>query len=251
MGQERFSKALLDPDMPVPPGIVDPDGRPAPKRFNVYRNNVVVSLADALEAAFPVVRQIVGDAFFRSMALIHARAHPPKDARMILYGEDFPVFLETFEPVSHLSYLPDVARLERARRESYHAEDHAPGGAEALAALPPEDLVAAKLVLHPSLRLVASEHPIFSIWRFNSTDDKSPITSPRETVLVARPHMDLTMNVISDGSAAFLQSLLNGQPLGVALETASAIQEGFDLSENLIAIFSAEILIGVATDNKS
>ena len=37
MTQSAFAHALLDPEAAVPVGIVDPQGRPAPKRFSVYR----------------------------------------------------------------------------------------------------------------------------------------------------------------------------------------------------------------------
>ena len=63
VGQESFTEALLTPEHPVPDGLIDPAGRPAGKRFDVYRNNVAVSLTGALETAFPVIRKLVGDVF--------------------------------------------------------------------------------------------------------------------------------------------------------------------------------------------
>ena len=77
MSQAQFAQALLDPVAEVPAGLVDPLGRPAPKRFSVYRNNVASSLTRALEAAFPTVRKLVGDEFFAAMAVVFLRSHPP------------------------------------------------------------------------------------------------------------------------------------------------------------------------------
>ena len=54
MNQALFAAALLDPDAALPPGVIDPRGRPAPKRFAVYRNNVASSLVDALKARWSV-----------------------------------------------------------------------------------------------------------------------------------------------------------------------------------------------------
>jgi hypothetical protein len=75
--QTTFRQGLLDPTMPAPEGLINPDGAQATKRYDVYRNNVAVSLSDALESAFPVIRKLVGDQFFRAMAGVYLRKHPP------------------------------------------------------------------------------------------------------------------------------------------------------------------------------
>jgi hypothetical protein len=126
MSQQEFRTALLDPEHPVPSGLTDPQGRPAGRRFNVYRNNVSVSLTEALRQAFPVVQKLVGEEFFTAMAQEHLRAHPPASPLMMFYGEAMPAFLSAFPPVAHLPYLADVARLELALRASYHAPDAVP-----------------------------------------------------------------------------------------------------------------------------
>ena len=131
-GQRRFSEALLDPSMAVPDGLVRPDGKPAERRFAIYRNNVVKSLADVLSDGFPVTRSLVGEAFFRAMAGAFVRRCPPRTPCVTLYGEALPEFLETFEPAGRLPYLPDVARLEHARRVSRHAGDDACADLEVL-----------------------------------------------------------------------------------------------------------------------
>ena len=101
--QTAFRKGLLDPGLPAPEGLQNPDGAQATKRFDVYRNNVAVSLSDALEAAFPVVRKLVGDEFFRAMAGVYLRKFPPSSPLMMFYGEHLPQFLKRFEPTNFFS----------------------------------------------------------------------------------------------------------------------------------------------------
>jgi len=44
--------------MAVPASLTDGSEQPAGKRFNVYRNNVIVSLKEALSESFPVVTKL-------------------------------------------------------------------------------------------------------------------------------------------------------------------------------------------------
>ena len=68
-----------------------------------------IGLTEALEAAFPVVRKLVGDEFFRAMAGVYLRTHPPKTPLMMFYGEAMPQFLSRFGPTKKFGYLPDIA----------------------------------------------------------------------------------------------------------------------------------------------
>ncbi len=222
----RFAAALLDPEAKTPAGVVGPDGLPDAKRFDVYRNNVASSLTRALEAGFPVVRKLVGDEFFGAMAVIFLRAHPPRDRQIALYGVEFPAFLTTFPPVGHLGYLPDVARLELALRESYHSADSAGLPAETLANLTETQLLQARIDLAPSLRTLQSAWPVFGIWAANMRSAPAPMMQGEEVVIL-RPDFDPEPHLLPPGGAAFLNALMAGKPMMAAL---AATGEGFDLT---------------------
>ncbi len=124
--QRGFAAALLDAALPMPQGLVGPDGEPSPKRFAVYRNNVVVGLTETLKDAFPAVRRIVGPEFFQAMARAYVVLEPPRSPILLDYGAGFPDFIGPFEPAAVLPYLADVARIERAWAEAYHAPEAPP-----------------------------------------------------------------------------------------------------------------------------
>lgn len=84
--QSALAAALLDPDAPCPVGLTAWNGSDPARRFAVYRNNVVVSLIDALAATFPVTLELVGEEFFRAMAGVFVRAVPPTSALLAEYG---------------------------------------------------------------------------------------------------------------------------------------------------------------------
>src|SRR5205814_1248125 len=87
----------------------------------IYRRNVLANLHDALAAAYPVVRRLVGDAFFRELAERFARAHPSASRDLHRYGKPLPQFIADYAPAVGLPYLADVARLEWAVAQAFHA----------------------------------------------------------------------------------------------------------------------------------
>lgn len=240
MRQSDLAAALLDPAAMVPPGLVDPCGRPAAGRFGVYRNNVASSLIRALEAAFPTVRKLVGDEFHAAMAGVFLRSHPPRSPMLMLYGAALPGWLETFPPVAHLAYLPDVARLDQAMRESYHAADSAPLPEAEFQRLLAADIGGVRLTLAPSLRLVRSHWPIVSIWEANHRDGPAPQPGG-EDALVLRPAFDPLPQRLPPAGAAFLQGLMAGRTLAESLALAG---DGLDLPAILGLLITNRAIIG-------
>jgi hypothetical protein len=245
MTESAFVTALLTPDAPVPTGLVDGQGRPAGRRFAVYRNNVAGSLTEALETGFPVLVKLLGPEFFKAMAGVFLRAHPPQSRLMMHYGSAMPDFLASFPPVASLPYLPDVARLEQALRSSYHAADAPPLPTETLAQMPPDRFMAARLILAPPLRLVTSDFPVWSIWQANSTDKAPQFAMRAEAAVILRPQFDPAPHLLPAGGAAFVASLLAGKPVGTALESAG---EGFNIGAMLGLLIGGGAIIKIDED---
>lgn len=245
MSQSSFTAALLDPEKPVPEGLIDAAGQPAGRRFAVYRNNVVNSLTEALEQGFPVLQKLLGAAYFTALAGVFVRAHPPKSRLMMFYGAELPDFLAQFPPLAHLPYLPDVARVELALRASYHAADAAPLPPEVLGALTPEAFMAARFTLAPALRLIRSDYPVWSIWQANTKPDApAPVMRP-EAALVLRPEFDPAPHLLPLGGADFIAALMQGQTIAEAVDAAG---EGFDPSACLGLLIHGGALIGLSEE---
>lgn len=228
--QTEFRVALLDPERDHPTGLVDGAGRPAGRRFDVYRNNVAVSLTEALETAFPVIRKLVGENNFKTLAGNFLRETPPESPFMMDYGAALPAFLERFAPTAQIGYLADIARLEIALRESYHAEDIAPLDPAVLQGFPPERLLATAFTLAPSVRLVRSSWPIHAIWRFNIEPLAPKPEMTAQDVLVLRPEFDPAPHLLGSGGGVVIAALLGGQTLEAAIDSAATINPEFDAS---------------------
>jgi hypothetical protein len=240
-----FTPALLDPERPPPSVVSGPNGKAAGKRYNVYRNNVTVSLINALAATFPTTLRITGADFFRAMARFHVRATPPTSPLLFEYGQDFPAFIERYEYAQSMPWLADVARIERAWLDAYHAADAEPLIPQTLASIPPEQLEDIVLTPHPATRIVRSRYPAVSIFVANRSEDPvGPITETEpEDALVTRPGLEVTVRRLPSGGAAFLSCLIAGETLGAAAAATFADYPQFDLSVNIAGMIKAGVFI--------
>lgn len=242
--QADVAAGLLDPARPPPAGVVAPGGGPVGKRFAVYRNTVVSGLVDALATTFPACVTLVGTAFFRAAAAVFVRRSPPRSALLLAYGAGFPAFLAGFPPAASIPYLADVAALEWAMTEAFHAADADPLPVAALGGVAPAALAGTRLRLHPSLRLLASRWPVMTVWADLTGDRAGGIDLDRgEEVLVVRPADRVEVTALPPGAAVFLAALGDGDGLGVAaaraVDAAASRGAGFELSEHLAGLFQA------------
>jgi hypothetical protein len=236
---ESFARALVEPMRPAPAAIQRRDGRPVERRFAVYRNNVAVALIGSLEARYPIVRRLVGDDFFRAMAGAYVAAEKPRTPSLIPYGDRFPDFVAGFPPAQAIAYLADVARLENAWIEAYHAADAGALGLDALATIAPDALEGLRFRPHPAARLLSFAHPAASIWAASQGERAPPAPEAwsAEDALVVRPDADVAVRVLPPGGFAFAAALFSGASLGEA--AARAARDGFDPGAHVVGLVEA------------
>jgi putative DNA-binding protein len=237
----QFTQALLRPRRLPPPQIVGPDAQWVRRRYDVYRNNVVVKLIDTLAAIFPAVERITGKEFFRAMARFYVRRNPPRSPLLFEYGGTFPNFIASYEYAQGMPWLADTARIERAWLDAYHAADAQPFEARHLQAIQPEELAEARLFAHPAMRIVTSSHPAFTIFSMNrggaiagAVEDVRP-----EDTLITRPGLDVQVMQLGPGVAEFLAALASGVRFGAASETLLNTQPDFDLAGAIATVISS------------
>ncbi len=245
--QATFASAVIDRRKPVPDGITSWTGERPKRRFGVYRNNVSGALIEALGVRYPAVKRLVGDDFFRAMTGEYALSHLPKNPVLIHYGADYPDFIAGFEPARPVPYLADVARLESAHWQAYHAADRCPIDPDRLAAVPPERLPGLTFTFHPAVFIVASAFPVVSIWETNIHDaEVRPVdTSHGEDALVTRPEMSVEVRRLPAGAAVFLAALQMGEALGTAAARAMEEAPEFDLARNLAGMMAAQVIADI------
>lgn len=241
-----LAQALSGRGAPKPGRIIGPRGKAAEKRFDVYRNNVAYSIASALLDIYPATARVIAEDNFRRLASLYLERHPPRSPLLFEYGREMGTFLAGFEPLSHLPYLPDLARLERAWLDAYHAEDAKPLDGETLAVCPPEDLPGLTLKAHPAMRIVASPYAILDIFNANRgqiAERRRINAANAQTVLVTRPQLTVQLAGISSGQAAFMEQLSAGKPFAEAIGAAQARDPGFDLASAIALMIESGAML--------
>lgn len=231
--QAAFRVALLSGDSsPLKDVLV---GSAAERGFRVHRNNVLGSLVETIESTYPVVRQLLGREFFRAMALKFVQQHPPQVPRLSGYGGQFGDFL--VEVTCTMPYLAEVARFEWARVEASLAPEAAALESRSLQHISSEQTWGLKLILHPSVRLLASRFPIWQLWEAHQSPrpDLGHITldGAGENILIVRCGKELKLRLLSSGELAFLRALQQEEALGPATEMARSAEPGFSLQVEL------------------
>jgi len=245
--QQAFAADLWGDDLHHMKGLILDDRLPAARRFNVYRNNFRISLTDGLAAIYPVVEQLVGPEFFGYMADRYIRNHPSRSGNLHNHGFALADFLSRFPAASKLPYLPDVARLEWAYHEVFHAATPKTFEPKALEKVAAESYPKLRFDLGPACRLVRSTYPIFRIWHVNQEgyvgDQKVNLDAGPETVLLVRPELKVELRRLDPAKSAFLKTLESGNNLGEAVEASLKFSPDFDLQSALARYLSSGVLI--------
>jgi len=236
-----FAPALLDPTRTAPSIVAGPKGKAVGKRYAVYRNNVTVSLIEALAAIYPAVQRITGPDFFRAMARFHVRSTPPTSPLLFEYGREFPDYIAGYEHAQMMPWLADVARIERAWLDAYHARDGVPLSSAQLSAIAPERLADIVFTPHPAMRIVCSAFSavtIFAANRDNAPAGRIDASTP-ENALITRPDFDVAVRHLPPGGAVFAACLASGRPLGEAASAALDAHTDFDIATNIAGLIEA------------
>lgn len=217
----------------------------------IYRANVAAAATKALVAAYPVIRQVVGETFFDGMARAYERVVPSTSGDLYDYGAGFAGFVAEFPHAQSLPYLPDLARLEWAVHRAYGAADAPAWDAQALARVAPAQQPALRFDWAAGTATIDSPYPIARVWQIHQAgfDGEFRVDwSVRECALVAREGLRVVVSPLDAGDAAFIASSLGGAALGVSAQLALAADPGFDLGRLLARLVTANVVCGFATD---
>ncbi|MBI4227576.1 MAG: putative DNA-binding domain-containing protein [Candidatus Omnitrophica bacterium] len=204
-------------------------GAPGTARLAVYAEGYLARIEEALAEVYPATRHVVGRHAFAALARNYASAIPSQDYNLSRAGRRLPEFLSTAPLAGDLPFLPDLARLEWAVAEAFHAAWHPPLDPSTLAALPAEAWPRARLSLQPAVARVASDWPILDIWEARErpvAETRIALVNRPQRVLVTRRGVAVQCELLDPPQDRLLGALMAGAPLGAACEALAASVEG-------------------------
>jgi len=241
--QESFAAALRDPAIAC---AVLP-----PANLAIYRNNAVFTLRKTLESTYPVVRRRVGDDYFRQLCAKYREGFPSRSGDLHWYGREFAAFLDEHLDGSEYHWLRDLARLEWACASCSVASELPAISADSLARYPAAQLEHLVLGLQPSLKLLTSDFPIFTVWETNQVENAPPVDQSlgSEAGMVRSRHDLAQVRRLDAGLVSFLAALADGATLGSAMTTAAL--DGRALTDALAFVFREGLVSSLTLNAES
>ena len=215
-----------------------------------YQRNGRALAERALGAAFPTVRELVGDASFGALARAFWQGHPPTDGDIATHGAGLADFIDADAQLASEPYLADVARLDWAVHRAESAADAAPvdPGLQHLAG---DGAERCRLQFRAGTALLSSRWPVVHIWQAHRSSAPDRFAALRadngfaraQHALVCRDGWRVQVLALPDESAArFTAAVLAGQPLGEALIVAG---DTFSLAQWLVQALQQQWLLAV------
>jgi hypothetical protein len=244
--QRDLARAFLTGDLAGAAPWVRATEIPASRRLQIYRNNATAGFHGALAAGFPVLLRLMGDAYFRQLALEYQAAHPSPSGNLHHVGSRLREFLQRRFAGTEYDYFSHVAALEWHCQEVMIAADRAPLDLPRLATVPPADYARLRFGLNPAVRLMRSPYPIFRIWAANRAGGEPEVidlAAGGEDVLVCREGEGVMLYRLPPAEFECLAALSAARPLGQALELATATDPDFDLPGALMRWAALAVLV--------
>jgi hypothetical protein len=234
--QNDFSEALFSQANDSLIQSIHNDGLSAEARLQVHKNNMTITLTEALASIYLVLHKLVGEDFFKHMARAYLTQHPPTSGALLFFGGDFADFIASFKPAASLSYLPDVARLEWSRHQVFNGPDCEPLAIQSLNKLNQTQMGSVCFKVNPNHRIIKSFYPLLKIWQANQdgADDNEviDINSGAQNILIARGGFDVWLLNLSETEVDFFEALKAGHALNDAIN-ADGHLSAFEVSQTL------------------
>ncbi len=216
------------PREPVPSNVLLPSATlEADERLAIYREMVSLRLHDSLEEDYPALRRLLGEDDFRELVRDYLDRYPSRSFTLDHAGRELPRFLSEAGDLPNRALLWDVARLEWAVHQSFHADRAEVLTADDIGQIPLEAWLEARLQLAPATEVLAFDHGASEIVSSVSTDADLPsLDRAPSWCAVWRKDYVVWRQTLTEPMAAVLSTFARGGTIAEAVSEAEALWAG-------------------------
>jgi len=183
----------------------------AEERVDIYANMYFYRLLEVLKEDFPATLATLGDARFHNLITGYLIEYPPRHFSISDTGARLADFIANHPMREQFPHLADLARMERALIEVFHAADATPLDSEAMRAIPPLEWPALKLRRHPATMILELQWDVGTIFEAlkRSEELRAPAEQPTH-MLVWRHRSQVFYRAIDSSERDLLEVLARG-----------------------------------------
>ncbi len=207
--------------------IAGDDRLRAQERVDIYANMYFYRILEVLQEDFPATLAVIGAERFHNLITGYLIDYPPRHFSISYAGEHLADFIRDHPLREEFPFLADLARLERALIEVFHAADAVPLDAERMRAIVPEQWPSLQLTLHPAHQMFQLEWNVASILKaVEQGDTPNPPSHDATSMLVSRHRNTVQYRAIDEAEGAELAALSEGTTFAEICELIAATAEG-------------------------
>ena len=184
--------------------------------LKAHANTISHARLVALEETFPLTRQALGDEQFNQLSRGYVETPEARACDANSIGKPFPVFLQ---PAVADRAIVELARLEWAWLESYHAAEATPLALDNLATLSEAALLTQRVGWHPATRLVPISGALPDVLPELHSENA-------EAILIVRPDVDVRLLALDAMTMQIAALVEKTTTIGNLLDLAS--EQGSD-----------------------
>ncbi|HEY2523937.1 MAG TPA: DNA-binding domain-containing protein [Candidatus Binataceae bacterium] len=223
--------------------LIESDDRlSAGERLEIYANAYFYRILDCLKEDFPATLATLGADNFHNLVTGYLIEYPPTEPSISHAGRYLSEFLRNHPFTERWPFIADLARLERALIEVFHAPDAEPLGAPTIRSVAPEDWPGLEMRAHPALAIVNCEWRVDEFLRAVETPADGAAGSPQAparspvSVLVWRRASQVHYRALEHPERAALELVRAGTNFAAVCEAIAAAAADCDSGEPVALI---------------
>lgn len=204
--------------------------------LKAHANTINHARLIALEDSFPLTRQEMGDAAFNALSRDYVETDEAKARDIAAIGQDFAAFLRLRGTDRTLF---DLAAIEWAWLEAYHAAEADPLSLESIGAMREATLLDLRVTAHSAMRLVAVAAPL------SPALTEVAIDGQPHAILIVRPDTEVRLVALDVATAVLAEKCKSPVTIGNLLGLAAEQMGMTDPSGPVLTLIGAGALVAM------